>query len=88
MDGETSPTSVDTMILVGTKLTAPTPPARLVRRSRLDDALSTAVQDPEARVVLVSAPAGSGTTSSAGAETTFAGSGSAATGIGRGGDAH
>ena len=60
MDGETGATSVDTMTLVGTKLTAPTPPARLVRRSRLDDALSTAVQGPAVRVVLVSAPAGSG----------------------------
>lgn len=60
VDGQTGATSVDTMTLVGTKLTAPTPPARLVRRSRLDDALSTAVQDPAVRVILVSAPAGSG----------------------------
>ncbi|MEM7337646.1 MAG: LuxR C-terminal-related transcriptional regulator [Actinomycetota bacterium] len=45
---------------MGTKLMAPTPPAQLVRRSRLDDALSTAVQDSAVRVVLVSAPAGSG----------------------------
>jgi LuxR family maltose regulon positive regulatory protein len=60
VDGETGATSGDTMTLVGTKLTAPTPPSRLVRRSRLDDALSTAVQDPAVEVILVSAPAGSG----------------------------
>ncbi len=48
------------MTLVGTKLTAPTTPAQLVTRPRLDDALAAAVDDPEVRVVLVSAPAGSG----------------------------
>jgi LuxR family maltose regulon positive regulatory protein len=60
VDGETGATSAETMTLVGTKLTPPTRPVRLVRRSRLDDALSTAVQDPAISVVLVSAPAGSG----------------------------
>ena len=53
-------TPVDTVTLVGTKLTAPTPPVRPVRRSRLDDALSAGIHDPAVRVVLVSAPAGSG----------------------------
>ncbi|MGH1488545.1 MAG: LuxR C-terminal-related transcriptional regulator [Acidimicrobiales bacterium] len=46
--------------LVGTKLAAPSPPSQLVRRPRLDDVLSEAVDDPAVRVVLVSAPAGSG----------------------------
>lgn len=48
------------MTLVGTKLTAPIPPVRLVQRSRLDDALSAGIRSPGVRVVLVSAPAGSG----------------------------
>lgn len=52
--------TVDTVPLVTTKLTAPTPPARLVRRSRLDDALSAGIHSQAVRVVLVSAPAGSG----------------------------
>lgn len=48
------------MTLVATKLTAPTPPAHLVERRRLDDAIDTAISDPTVRVLLVSAPAGSG----------------------------
>ncbi|MEM9656365.1 MAG: AAA family ATPase, partial [Actinomycetota bacterium] len=60
MDGETRAATADTVTLVGTKVTAPPPPAQLVQRSRLDDALSAGIGDPEARVVLVSAPAGSG----------------------------
>ncbi len=46
--------------LVATKLTAPTPPTRLVGRPRLEESLGRAVADPGVRVVLVSAPAGSG----------------------------
>jgi LuxR family maltose regulon positive regulatory protein len=46
--------------LVATKLTAPTPPAQLVSRHRLEESLTKAVADPSVRVVLVSAPAGSG----------------------------
>ncbi len=46
--------------LVATKLTAPTPPAHLVARPRLEDTLGAALADPAVRVVLVSAPAGSG----------------------------
>ncbi|MEL6984103.1 MAG: AAA family ATPase [Actinomycetota bacterium] len=52
--------SVGDMALVATKLTAPTLPGQLVQRPRLEDALDRAVQDPTIRVVLVSAPAGSG----------------------------
>ena len=48
------------MNLVATKVTAPPPPVQLVRRSRLDDALSAGIGDPSVRVVLLSAPAGSG----------------------------
>lgn len=46
--------------LVATKLAAPTLPAQLVNRPRLDAMLDAAVADPAVRVVLVSAPAGSG----------------------------
>ncbi len=46
--------------LVATKLTAPTPPTQLVDRPRLEESLGRAVADPGVRVVLVSAPAGSG----------------------------
>ena len=46
--------------LVATKLTAPTPPAQLIERPRLATVLDAAVADPSVRVVLVSAPAGSG----------------------------
>ena len=46
--------------LVATKLTAPTLPAQLIDRPRLDAVLHAAVADPSVRVVLVSAPAGSG----------------------------
>ncbi|MEM7284788.1 MAG: LuxR C-terminal-related transcriptional regulator [Actinomycetota bacterium] len=46
--------------LVATKLTAPTLPAQLVDRPRLANMLDAAVADPSVRVVLVSAPAGSG----------------------------
>ena len=60
MGGETRAATVDTVTLVGTKLTAPTPPVRLIRRSRLDDALSAGIRGEGVRVVLVSAPAGSG----------------------------
>ena len=52
--------TAEAMTLVGTKVTPPTPPAQLVRRSRLDDALSAGIGDPGVRVVLVCAPAGSG----------------------------
>jgi LuxR family maltose regulon positive regulatory protein len=45
--------------LAATKLAPPAPPARLVRRSRLDDVLTAAVAGGT-RLVLVSAPAGSG----------------------------
>jgi LuxR family transcriptional regulator, maltose regulon positive regulatory protein len=45
--------------LAATKLGPPVPPGRLVRRSRLDDALDAAVAGGT-RLVLVSAPAGSG----------------------------
>jgi LuxR family maltose regulon positive regulatory protein len=60
VDGETGSANVDTVTLVGTKLTAPTPPVQLVPRSRLDEALSSGIDNPAVRVVLVSAPAGSG----------------------------
>lgn len=46
--------------LVATKLTAPTLPAQLIDRPRLDAVLDGAVADQVVRVVLVSAPAGSG----------------------------
>ena len=46
--------------LVATKLMAPTLPAQLIARPRLDAVLGAAVADPVVRVVLVSAPAGSG----------------------------
>ena len=46
--------------LVATKLTAPTLPTQLIDRPRLDGVLDAAVADPTVRVVLVSAPAGSG----------------------------
>ena len=46
--------------LVTTKLTPPTLPGGLVDRARLNDLLDDAVVDPVVRVVLVSAPAGSG----------------------------
>ncbi len=46
--------------LVATKLTAPTPPSRLAARDRLGATLDDAVSDAGMRVVLVSAPAGSG----------------------------
>jgi LuxR family maltose regulon positive regulatory protein len=46
--------------LVATKLTPPTPPGRLVARARLSETLDAAAADPVVRVVLVSAPAGSG----------------------------
>ncbi len=46
--------------LVATKLTAPTPPAELINRERLERALDAAVADPAVRMVLISAPAGSG----------------------------
>ena len=46
--------------LVATKLTAPTLPAQLIDRPRLNAVLDAAVADPSVRVVLVSAPAGSG----------------------------
>ncbi len=46
--------------LVATKLTAPTLPAQLIARPRLDTVLDGAAADPAVRVVLVSAPAGSG----------------------------
>ena len=46
--------------LVATKLTPPTLPGGLVERPRLREALEAAVADPAVRVVLVSAPAGSG----------------------------
>lgn len=48
------------LALVRTKLSAPTPPANLVDRARLGGALDAAVDDPNQRLVLVSAPAGSG----------------------------
>lgn len=46
--------------LVATKLTSPALPRELVERDRLGAALDAAVVDPNIRVVLVSAPAGSG----------------------------
>ncbi len=46
--------------LVATKLTAPTLPPQLIDRPRLDAVLDAAVADSSVRVVLVSAPAGSG----------------------------
>ncbi|MEL7209303.1 MAG: AAA family ATPase, partial [Actinomycetota bacterium] len=48
------------MALVATKLTAPTVPGGLVERPRLEGMLDGAVADPAVRLVLVSAPAGSG----------------------------
>ncbi len=48
------------MTLVATKLAAPTPPPNLVERPRLDEVIDTAIADPNVRVLLVSAPAGSG----------------------------
>jgi LuxR family maltose regulon positive regulatory protein len=45
--------------LAATKLRPPAPPGRLVRRSRLDTILDSAI-DSHVRLVLVSAPAGSG----------------------------
>ncbi|HEC08757.1 MAG TPA: hypothetical protein ENI86_04195, partial [Acidimicrobiales bacterium] len=45
--------------LAATKLEPPTLPARLVRRTRLDALLEEAVGE-HSRLVLVSAPAGSG----------------------------
>lgn len=47
-------------LLAATKLTAPSPPVRLVARARLHDVLDDAVEAPARRVVLVSAPAGAG----------------------------
>lgn len=47
------------MRLAATKLRPPTPPRQLVRRSRLDDILDSAI-DSRVRLVLVSAPAGAG----------------------------
>lgn len=52
--------AADASDLVATKLTAPTLPAQLIDRPRLDAVLDAAVADPSVRVVLVSAPAGSG----------------------------
>ncbi len=52
--------ATDESDLVATKLTAPTLPAQLIDRPRLDAVLDAAVADPSVRVVLVSAPAGSG----------------------------
>ncbi len=46
--------------LVTTKLTPPTLPGQLVDRARLSGLLDEAADDPVVRVVLVSAPAGSG----------------------------
>ncbi len=46
--------------LVTTKLTSPTPPSRLAARSSLEATLDHAASDNGIRVVLVSAPAGSG----------------------------
>ena len=43
-----------------TKLTAPSPPAHLVVRARLHEALDCAIAAPDRPVVLVSAPAGAG----------------------------
>jgi LuxR family maltose regulon positive regulatory protein len=45
--------------LAATKVCPPVPPGRLVRRSRLDDALDHGIE-AHARLLLVSAPAGSG----------------------------
>ncbi|MFW2334691.1 LuxR C-terminal-related transcriptional regulator [Ilumatobacter sp.] len=52
--------AADESALVATKLTAPTLPAQLIDRPRLAAVLDAAVADPSVRVVLVSAPAGSG----------------------------
>lgn len=52
--------AADDSDLVATKLTAPTLPAQLIDRPRLAAVLDAAVADPSVRVVLVSAPAGSG----------------------------
>ena len=46
--------------LVATKLTPPTLPSQLVQRSRLNEILDAAADEPNVGVVLVSAPAGSG----------------------------
>lgn len=46
--------------LVATKLTAPTPPPHLVQRPRLDEVIDAALDDPTVRLMLISAPAGSG----------------------------
>ncbi|MEM9517317.1 MAG: AAA family ATPase, partial [Actinomycetota bacterium] len=46
--------------LVATKLTAPTLPPQLIDRPRLNAVLDAAVADSSVRVILVSAPAGSG----------------------------
>ena len=46
--------------LIATKLTAPTLPPRLIDRPRLNAVLDAAVADASVRVILVSAPAGSG----------------------------
>ena len=48
------------MTLVATKLTAPAPPPHLVERPRLNGVIEAAINDPSVRVLLVSAPAGSG----------------------------
>ncbi len=48
------------MTLVATKLTAPTTPPQLVKRPRLDDVIDAAIAEPNVRMMLVSAPAGSG----------------------------
>ncbi len=50
------------MTLVGTKLTPPTAPVQLVERPRLNEVLDRAFDDAAVRVLLVSAPAGSGKT--------------------------
>lgn len=47
------------MRLAATKLRPPMPPRQLVRRSRLDDILDVAI-DSRVRLILVSAPAGTG----------------------------
>ncbi|GIH28543.1 helix-turn-helix transcriptional regulator [Acrocarpospora phusangensis] len=50
---------MEELSLAVTKLRPPPPPGQLVRRSRLDDVLDAGV-DGQARLILVSAPAGSG----------------------------
>lgn len=52
--------STGDVALVATKLTPPTLPGSLVERPRLTETLDAAAADPVVRVVLVSAPAGSG----------------------------